>query len=129
MGVFFYPHTQMNPKLRAEILAEFRGYWEPKKRPDRCVTVTNVLGPLMKKLGLGDRLDEAEITRTWDDLVGDFLGSHSKPHRLKDGVLWVRVIQPTLLYELDRVWKPEVLKKLKAKYGPKKIKDVRFCAG
>ena len=119
----------MNSKLRAELLAEFRGYWEPKKRPDRCVSVHDILGPLMKKLGLSDRLDEAEIGRTWSEMVGDFLGEHSKPDRLKDGVLYVRVLQPTLLFELDRVWKPEVLKKLKAKYGPRKIKDIRFRAG
>jgi len=119
----------MNARLRAEILAEFRGYWEPKKRSDRCVAVGAVLGPLMKKLGLGDRLDEAEIGRTWTELVGEFLGSHSKPDRLKEGVLYVRVLQPTLLFELDRVWKPEVLRKLKAKYGPKKIRDIRFRAG
>ena len=126
MGVFFFP---MNPKLRSQILAEFRGYWEPKKRPDRCFPVGDVLGPLLKKLGLGERMQEEEISRTWSELVGEFLSNHSKPDRLKDGILYVRVLQPTLLFELDRVWKPEVLRKLKAKYGPKKVKDVRFRAG
>ncbi len=119
----------MTPRLRAEILAEFRGYREPKPRPERCFAVGDLLGPVLKKLGLGDRLEEAEITRLWGELVGDFLSGHSAPDRLREGVLYVRVLQPTLLYELDRVWKPVVLRKLQERYGPKKIKDIRFRAG
>lgn len=119
----------MTPRLREQILSEWRGYSTPKPQPDRCVQISNALGPLMKKLGLGERLQESDIQKTWTTLVGEFLAAHSVPDRLREGVLWVRVIQPTLLYELDRVWKPEILRKLKAKYGAKKIRDIRFRAG
>ena len=119
----------MTPRLRSQVLSEFRGYWEPKKRPDRCVTIHDALGPVLKKFGLAERLDENEINQVWHELVGDFVAQHSKPDRLKDGVLYVRVIQSTLLYDLDREWKPEVLRKLRAKFGPRKIRNLRFCAG
>lgn len=117
----------MNPKLRERIVAEWRGYSEPK--PDRVARLDATLSALMKKLGLADRLHQEEIVREWSALVGDFLAAHSVPDRIRERVLIVRVIQPTLLYELDRQWKPQILAKLKAKYGVKVIKDVRFRAG
>ncbi|HEY5894524.1 MAG TPA: DUF721 domain-containing protein [Chthoniobacterales bacterium] len=117
----------MNPKLRDQIIAEWRGYTEP--RPDRSVPLSATLVALMKKLGLAERLCQEEIMKEWSALVGDFLAAHSVPDRIRDRVLIVRVIQPTLLYELDRHWKPQILAKLKEKYGVKVIKDIRFRAG
>lgn len=119
----------MTPRFRSQVLAEFRGYWESKKRPNRCVTIVEALGPVLKQYGLAERLDENEINQLWLELVGDFVAEHSKPDRLKNGTLTVRVLQPTLLYMLDREYKPEILRKLRARFGPRKIRGVRFCAG
>ena len=40
-----------------------------------------------------------------------------------------RVLQPALHYELDRINKPEILRKLKRRYGNKTIRDLRFRLG
>jgi len=48
---------------------------------------------------------------------------------LKEGTLFVRVLQPTLHYELDRVWKPRLLQKLKQRFGTRTIREVRFRVG
>jgi predicted nucleic acid-binding Zn ribbon protein len=61
--------------------------------------------------------------------VGPFVAKHSAPHRLDNGVLTVRVLQPTVHYELDRVFKPKLLEKLKARFGASKIRELKFRLG
>ena len=41
-------------------------------------------------------------------------------------ILYVRVLQPALHYELEQISKPEILRKLKQRFGSKTIRDVRF---
>lgn len=107
------------------VLLEWRGLpGEP--RPDRVVPVAKILGSLLPKLGLDSRIREADIIAAWSAIVGDFLAQHSQPERLVAGTLHVRVIQPTVRYELDRTWKPEILRKLREQFGQKVIRDVRF---
>jgi predicted nucleic acid-binding Zn ribbon protein len=83
----------------------------------------------MSALGLKDRLKEDEVMKAWAEIAGDFIAKHSAPQRLKDGVLTVRVLQPTVHYELDRVWKRELLQKLKARFGSKLVREIRFRIG
>jgi hypothetical protein len=48
---------------------------------------------------------------------------------LRDGVLYVRVLQPALDYELEQISKPQILRKRKQRFGAKTIRDVRFRLG
>jgi F0F1-type ATP synthase delta subunit len=45
-----------------------------------------------------------------------------------DGVLHVRVLQPTMAYELDRTLRTEILAKLKKRFG-RVVRDIRFRIG
>jgi FolB domain-containing protein len=42
---------------------------------------------------------------------------------------YVRVLQPSLHYELERIAKTEILRKLKRRFGGKTIRDIRFRLG
>jgi len=119
----------MKPQLRAQVIAEWRGLPGPPARPDRLVSVAEVLGRLMTSLGLGERFREEEIFSAWKEIVGEFIASHSRPARLQDGVLYVQVLQPTMHYELDRVWKVKILGKLRARFGAKSVREIRFRIG
>jgi predicted nucleic acid-binding Zn ribbon protein len=83
----------------------------------------------MQKLGLKERLQETEILAAWKSLVGEFIAAHSCPVALRDGVLYVHVLQPALHYELERVTKPEIVRKLKQRFGTRTIRDLRFRLG
>jgi hypothetical protein len=48
---------------------------------------------------------------------------------LHEGVLYVRVLQPALHYELEQVSKIDILRKLKRRFGGKIIGDIRFRVG
>jgi predicted nucleic acid-binding Zn ribbon protein len=84
---------------------------------------------VMQKLGLKERLQESEILAAWKTLVGEFIASHSCPVALRDGILYVHVLQPALHYELERVTKPEIVRKLKQRFGARTVRDLRFRLG
>ena len=119
----------MNPSLRAAVLAEWRGLPEPKTRPDRYRASAELVPALMQRLGLKERLQESEIIDAWANIVGEFIAAHSAPMALREGVLYVRVLQPALHYELEQVSKIDILRKLKRRFGGKVIRDVRFRVG
>jgi predicted nucleic acid-binding Zn ribbon protein len=119
----------MTPALRAAVLREWRGLPEPVPARDRCKTMAELMPALMQKLGLKERLRETEVIGAWHSIVGEFLAAHSAPATLRDGVLYVRVLQPALHYELERIAKPRILGKLKQRFGGKTIRDIRFRLG
>ncbi|MHA3771745.1 DUF721 domain-containing protein [Verrucomicrobiota bacterium sgz303538] len=116
-------------KLRARVIAEWRGLPEIPFVRDTAKPISDALTKVMTGLGLKDRLKEDEVLKAWGEIVGDFIAKHSAPQRLKDGVLTVRVLQPTVHYELDRVWKRELLDKLKRRFGSRLVREIRFRIG
>ena len=119
----------MNARLRARVLAEWRGLPEWRFTRDTAHAIREPLGKLMQSLGLGDRLREDDVKNAWHEIVGEFLATHSEPVALKEGILIVRVLQPTLHYELDRVWKPRLLQKLRQRFGARTVRDLKFRIG
>jgi predicted nucleic acid-binding Zn ribbon protein len=119
----------MDSALRAAVIAEWRGLPERKTRPDRWQVASDVLPKLMQRLGLSERLHEGEVIEAWAQIVGEFIAAHSAPVSLREGVLYVRVLQPALHYELEQISKAAILRKLKQRFGGKTVRDVRFRVG
>jgi predicted nucleic acid-binding Zn ribbon protein len=119
----------MNASLRAVVIQEWRGLPEKKRRPNKWETPGVLLPKLMQKLGLKERLRESEVIDAWSSIVGEFIAAHSTPVALRDGVLYVRVLQPALHYELQQISKAEILRKLKQRFGTRTIRDIRFRLG
>lgn len=119
----------MSPSLRAAVIAEWRGLPERKMRTDRWQSPCELLPKMMQRWGLRERLHQTEVIDTWSKIVGEFIAAHSTPFALRDGILYVRVLQPALHYELEQVSKLEILRKLKKRFGAKIIRDVRFRVG
>ena len=115
--------------LRAAVIAEWRGLPEKKTRPDRFQGTAELLPKIMQRLGLRERLHETEVIDAWSKIVGEFIAAHSAPVALREGVLYVRVLQPALHYELEQVSKIDILRKLKQRFGGKTIRDIRFRVG
>jgi predicted nucleic acid-binding Zn ribbon protein len=116
-------------QLRARVIAEWRGL--PSSPPERhnAQPIGDCITKLMTTLGLKDRLREDEVLKAWKEIVGEFIAGHSNPQRLKDGVLYVHVLQPTVHFELDRVWKPEILAKFKQRFGARTVREIKFRVG
>ena len=119
----------MKASLRAKIIAEWRGLPEKTVAYHRWASPVEILPQLMQRLGLKERLQETEVAEAWSNIVGDFIAAHSAPIALREGVLYVRVLQPALHYELEQISKIDILRKLKQRFGGKTIRDVRFRVG
>jgi predicted nucleic acid-binding Zn ribbon protein len=119
----------MSPSLRAAVIAEWRGLPEKKTRTERWQSPADVVPKLMQRLGLRERLHETEVIDAWSKIVGEFIAAHSAPVALRDGILYVRVLQPVLHYELEQVSKIDILRRLKKRFGGKTIRDIRFRVG
>ena len=116
-------------RLRARVLAEWRGLPETPFPRDAAKPIGEPLSKLLTGLGLAGRLREEEVIRAWQETVGEFFARHSSPKQLKDGVLYVHVLQPTVHFELDRVWKREILARLKKRFGSRVVREIRFRIG
>ena len=119
----------MNRLFRASVIAEWRGLPEPKPTPDRFEAVGGLMPKLMQRLGLKERLHESDVIDAWAEIVGPFIATHSAPVSLREGVLYVRVLQPALHYQFEQISKADILDKLKKRFGRKVIRDVRFRIG
>jgi predicted nucleic acid-binding Zn ribbon protein len=119
----------VNPFFRASVIAEWRGLPEPKPTSDRFENTASLLPKLMQRLGLKERLHESDVIEAWADIVGPFIATHSAPVSLREGILYVRVLQPALHYQFEQVSKADILDKLKKRFGRKVIRDVRFRIG
>jgi predicted nucleic acid-binding Zn ribbon protein len=93
------------------------------------VAVGQLAESILGKLGLRTRIREEEIKAFWQEVVGDFLSKHSAPIALESGTLVVRVLQPTVHYEMERVWKRKLLVKLKERFGNATVREIRFRLG
>ena len=100
-----------------------------KLQADCWQSPAELMPRLMQRLGLRERLRETEVIDAWSKIVGDFIAAHSAPVALREGILYVRVLQPALHYELEQISKSEILRKLKQRFGTKTIRDVRFRVG
>ena len=96
---------------------------------DRWQSLTEFMLKLMQRLGLRQGLREIEVIDAGSKIVRDFIAAHSTPVALREGVLYVRVLQPALHYELEQISKTEILRKLKVRFGAKTIRDIRFRVG
>ena len=119
----------MSQSPRAAVIAEWRGLPQRKPQTDRWQSPAELVPKLMQRLGLRERLRETEVIDAWSKIVGDFIAAHSTPFALREGILYVRVLQPALHYELEQISKREILRKLKQRFGGKTIRDIRFRVG
>lgn len=91
--------------------------------------IGDVLGPLLKKLGLERKLREARIALKWKKIVGERVAAHSRPVAVRGRTLIVNVDSSVWLTELSRYFKEKILSKIHDEMGEKRIKDIRFRIG
>ena len=119
----------VNPSQKARVLAEWRGLPEEPFTQHTAQSPAKAVGAILGKLGLQARIQEEEIKGAWKEVVGEFLAHHSSPASLTNGVLMVHVLQPTVHFELERVWKKVLLQKLQARFGKGLLREIRFRLG
>ena len=115
-------------RYKRQILQEWRILPVPRReRPFK--ELANEVGQVLEGFGLEERFTENEVRNAWREIVGEFIAQHTRPYSLLSGVLEVRVLQPSILYTLEREMKPQILSKLQSAFGRKAIREVKFRIG
>jgi len=72
---------------------------------------------------------ETRVLEAWEEVVGAERAGKLRPARLRDGVLWVEVESPAVLYEAAQFSRGEILGRLRERFPELGIEDVRFRLG
>lgn len=117
---------------RKDIEATLRA-WRPtlpselaSATPEATKSADQLITAAFSKLKLDDQLGEAVVMKAWAEIVGPFLAQQTRPRGLQNGVLVVSIANSALLSQLRVYLKPEILKKLRARLGSNRVRDIAF---
>ena len=114
--------------IHDELTSEWLGCDKPLN-PNKNVTAAGEwVNEILRKQFFADNLDEEEVKTAWKEIAGDFIGANTEPVSAKEGNLVLRVTQPAMRFHLEQM-KPELLRKIRERFGDDKVKSVRFTLG
>lgn len=80
---------------------------------------------MLRSYGLGDRLDEMSLVKSWEEIVGKMIAKHTKEIYFNKGTLFVQLDSSTLRQELSYV-KSDLIERLNDKAGKIMVKDIHL---
>jgi predicted nucleic acid-binding Zn ribbon protein len=120
------------PTRRESIHDELTGEWlgcaKPIDAGRNISAAADWVEEILRNQFFADSLDEEEVKKAWKEIAGDFIGAHTEPVSAKDGHLILRVTQPAMRFHLEQM-KPDLLRRIRERFGEGKIRSVRFALG
>jgi|AntRauTorckE6833_2_1112554.scaffolds.fasta_scaffold98660_1 predicted nucleic acid-binding Zn ribbon protein len=114
--------------IHDELMSEWLGCEKPLNLGKNISQAGAFIDDILKKQFFAESLNEEEVKTVWKEVAGDFIGANTQPVSVKDGHLVLRVTQPAMRFHLEQL-KPELLRKIKARFGKDKIRSVKFTLG
>jgi len=115
-------------RIRELVHEEWLGCEQPTVPTRNITSAADLIRGILEKQFFAESLDEEELRAAWKEIAGDFIGSHTKPESVKQGLLILRVTQPSMRFHLEQM-KAELLSKVQERFGSDKIKSIRFNLG
>ena len=112
-----------------QLLAAWRGIWEPEDLSEFSRPVSDVMQSALKGLGLDRRCDQEAMVQAWAEVVGDNIANNAQPIEVRRKVLVVQVLQPSIHYVLAQQMKGDILAKMQERFGSDNIVDIDFRIG
>lgn len=88
-------------------------------------TLGDSLDGLIKQLGLGPKISQFRVIEKWPEIVGDNISHVTKPERVVDKILYIKVSSMSWRTEL-LFHKRGILEKIEETVGKDIISDIRF---
>lgn len=114
--------------LSERVISEWRGCEEPWDLNKGLHKPDEFIQSLLESTGADQGIHEESLRNSWNDLVGGFVASQTQPVSLKHGLLLIRVTQPALRFQLDRM-KPDLISRLSSILGKDLVQTIRFTHG
>src|SRR5687767_15611533 len=94
-----------------------------KKRPEK---LGDVMGNMLSKSGLSERMKQASVIPDWRSLVGPQIAKVTEPLSVtRQGTLFVAVTTNAWMTELS-LMEPELLRRLNERAGRLQVKKIRW---
>jgi hypothetical protein len=98
------------------------------RRPSSFDSVSSVLTGLARRLGLDAKLLEQRLRRRWPEVVGEHIGTHTRPEQIRFKKLYVTVESSVWLQQLMFL-KPALVDKINAEAAREVVTDLVFRVG
>lgn len=120
--------TKADARARVRILTEWRGGIDPPNPVRNIHEPNEFLTDLLKVIGLSEGIEEERLKEIWHRVAGDFVARHTVPESIRDGILILRVLQPTMKFHLQQM-SGKLLSNLRDELGSDVVKQVIFKIG
>ncbi|MBL4707651.1 MAG: DUF721 domain-containing protein [Flavobacteriales bacterium] len=84
-----------------------------------------LVNQMLRAYGLGDRLDEMSLVKSWEEIVGKMISRHTSEIYFKSGILYVRLDSAPLRQELSYA-KTKLKERLNEKAGKLMVKEIHL---
>jgi predicted nucleic acid-binding Zn ribbon protein len=88
-----------------------------------------ILNNIFERLTNPETEKKATLVDCWPQIAGAKFSAHTKPRFASGKRVLVFVDDSTTAFELNRRYKPTILKRLKNQFGENEVKDVSFFVG
>jgi hypothetical protein len=84
-----------------------------------------LVNQMLRAYGLGDRLDEVSLLKSWEDICGKMIARHTRDIYFKSGTLYVELDSAPLRQELSYA-RTKLIERLNEHAGRTMVKDIVF---
>ena len=85
----------------------------------------DVVDQLLRAYGLGERLDEISLVKSWEETVGKMIAKHTTDIYFKRGVLYIKLDSAPLRHELSLA-KSKLIERLNDQAGKRMVLDIKL---
>ena len=80
---------------------------------------------LLRAYGLGEKLDEISLVKSWEETVGKMIARHTTDIYFKSGTLYISLDSAPLRHELSLA-KSKLIERLNQQAGKRLVVDIRL---
>ena len=98
------------------------------KRDSQVERLGDVLSMSLKRLQLGQQLDEYGVWPIWNDVVGVPIARNAQPEKIRNGTLFVKVTSPVWMQQLQYM-KMMIVERINQRLKADIVKNIFFVVG
>ncbi|MBN1612831.1 MAG: DUF721 domain-containing protein [Deltaproteobacteria bacterium] len=101
----------------------------PKRRPlPKLQRLGDILPQVLRKRRIALNLDDLQVLRLWDEVVGPQIAAQTRAHTVRGDMLFVKVANSVWMQQLHFL-KGEILESLHRKLGKRSVGNIYFYIG
>ncbi|HEX2969195.1 MAG TPA: DUF721 domain-containing protein [Bacteroidales bacterium] len=92
-------------------------------RRSKTISMAEAISDYIKEMNFGEKLNEASVINSWEEIVGKAISSRTSKIYIKDHILFVHLKSSVVRNELLML-RQALMEKINGKMGEEVIKDI-----